>query len=219
MITTPRPKPRACPFAVTRTCPGPAARASRRAGSAMAKKNIQVERLEKLTHRDYQDVAIQRMRAEMDLDNGGTGSVLLADDLGLGKTLMITEIIRKLKPQKTGLRVLYIGPNVTHLQVKKTLLRQFPTLPDDKVRLAGPHGDSGPKYAAETWRGMKKKEPGIFLIGSEHMAGKLGYEVTESGEKRKWAPTQANILKGMRDGRVPPWQLTGVWDLVVFDEV
>jgi len=185
----------------------------------MAKKNIQVERLDKLTPRDYQDVAIQRMRAEMDLDNGGTGSVLLADDLGLGKTLMITEIIRKLKPQKTGLRVLYIGPNVTHLQVKKTLLRQFPTLPDDKVRLVGPHGDSGTKYDAETWRRMKKKEPGIFLIGPEHMAGKLGYEVTESGEKRKWAPTQANILKGMRDGRVPPWQLTGVWDLVVFDEV
>jgi SNF2 family DNA or RNA helicase len=185
----------------------------------MARKNIQVERLEKLLPRDYQREAITRMRKEMDSELAGTGSVLLADDLGLGKTLMIVETIRKLKPQKSGLRVLWIGPPVTHLQVKKTLLRQFTGLPNDKVRLVGPHGDSGTKFDAETWRRMKKKEPGIFLIGPEHMAGKLGYEITESGEKRKWAPTQANIRKGMRDGRIPPWQLTGVWDLVVFDEV
>jgi superfamily II DNA or RNA helicase len=185
----------------------------------VARKNIQVERLDKLTPRDYQHEAIVRMRAEMDLEKGGSGSVLLADDLGLGKTAMIVETIRKIKPQKSGLRILWIGPPVTHLQVKKTLLRQFPGLPDDKVRLVGPHGDSGTKYDAETWRRMKKKESGIFLVGPEHMAGKLGYEVTESGEKRKWAPTQVNIRKAMRDGRVPPWQLTGTWDLVVFDEV
>lgn len=183
----------------------------------MARKNIQVERLEKLSPRDYQREAIQRMRAEV--GENGSKSILLADDLGLGKTLMITELIRSIKPQKAGLRILYIGPNVTHLQVKKTLLRQFTTLPDDKVRLVGPHGSTGTKFDAETWRRMTKKEPGIFLIGPEHMAGKLGYEVTESGEKRKWAPTQVNIRKGMKDGRIPPWSLTGVWDLIVFDEV
>lgn len=201
----------------------------------MARKNIVVERLERLSPRDYQITAIDRMRHEMrdglrpqdvediesvpEEERAGSKSVLLADDLGLGKTLMITEIIRKLKPQKTGLRILWIGPNVTHLQVKKTLLRQFPSLPDDKVRLVGPHGSTGTKYDSETWRRMTKKEPGIFLIGPEHMAGKLGYEVTESGEKRKWSPTQVNIRKGMKDGRIPPWNLTGTWDLIVFDEV
>ena len=195
----------------------------------MAKKNIQVERLERLLPRDYQAVAIRRMRHEMrnavpatedsEGDPGGSKSVLLADDLGLGKTLMIVEAIRKIQPQKSGLRILWIGPPVTHLQAKKTVLRQFPGLSDDKVRLVGPHGSTGTKYDAETWRRMTKKEPGIFLIGPEHMAGKLGYEITESGEKRKWSPTQVNIRKGMKDGRIPPWSLTGVWDLVVFDEV
>lgn len=183
----------------------------------MARKNIQVERLDQLKLRDYQQVAVDMMRAELEASAG----ILLADDLGLGKTLMIVETIRAIKPKsKHGrMRVLYIAPNVTHLQVKKTFLRQFRTLDPDKVRLVGPHGASGTKYDAETWRRMKKKEPGVFIIGPEHMAGALGYEVTASGEKRKWAPTQANILKAMRDGRIPPWHLTGIWDLVVFDEV
>lgn len=177
----------------------------------MARKNVQVERLDKLTPRDYQHEAIVEMRENT--------SVLLADDLGLGKTLMIVERCRTIKPLKGGLRILYIAPNNTHLQIKKTFLRQFRTLPEDKVRLVGPHGPSGTKYDAETWRRMTRKESGIFIIGPEAMAGRLGYEVTAAGTRRKIKPTVANLLIAMRDGRIPPWHQTGTWDLLVFDEV
>lgn len=203
----------------------------------MVRKNIQVERLDQLTPRPYQHTAIQRMRHELRprvtetvqerdpgswemvsvekvVDPGGSNSVLLADDLGLGKTLMIVEWVRKF-----GGRILIIAPNVTHLQWKVTFLRQFRTLDPDKVRLVGPHGASGTKYDQETWRRMMKKEGGVFIIGPEHMAGRLGDEITESGAKRKIKPTQVAILAAMRDGRVPPWHKTGVWDAVIFDEV
>lgn len=156
-------------------------------------------------------------------------SGLLADGLGTGKTLMAVEHLDTVLgrfPTKRIPRVLVVAPVNTHRQWKKTYHAQFSSLPDSMCRIVGTPGSD-----PESWKMMTTKKGGVYIVGWEVMTGMLGYEILTDSEgqiildddtgepvKRKIPVLVKEINKAMRDGRVPPWHKTGVWDLIILDE-
>lgn len=121
-----------------------------------------------LTPRNYQEKALRIFAKHP------SGSALLADDLGTGKTLMAVErldaILKTMKPRRPP-RVLVIAPVNTHIQWRRTYMGQFSSLPDEWCRIVGP-----PESDPESWKLMTKKGPGVFIVGWEVATGMLGFE-------------------------------------------
>lgn len=156
-------------------------------------------------------------------------SGLLADGLGTGKTLMAVEhldtVLGRFEKKRIP-RVLVVAPVNTHRQWKKTYHAQFSSLSDHMCRIVGTPGSD-----PESWKMMKAKQGGVYIVGWEVMTGMLGFETLTdpdgkvivddaTGEpvKRKIPVLVREINKAMRDGRIPPWHQTGMWDLIVLDE-
>src|SRR5690554_766793 len=135
--------------------------------------------------RDYQKEALEKL--------GQSRAALLADGLGLGKTLVGVEHVKNAKTPHPSPRVLVVAPLNTHYGWQAHFYAQYPALDasPDMVRICGT-----PKANPKVWKEMRAKEPGVFIIGWEAMRG--------SGKKQD----QKDL-----------WKKTGVWDLVIADEV
>lgn len=158
-----------------------------------------------LTLRPYQEESIKRLlRSHSGLD---------ASEMGTGKTLVGTELLRAMGIQGRVPRVLIIAPVNTHRQWVNSFAGQYPKLAGSKyLRVVGTA-----KSDPESWAMMTKRQPGVYIITWEAMRGtvpKRLYGHLYDGNK----VTVRAIKAAMKDGYVPPWTRTGTWDLVIADE-
>lgn len=152
------------------------------------------------------------------LANGG----LNASGMGAGKTLTSVEICRHITPRNgRGPRIVVVAPIVTARQWERAFTEQFPSL-DEKGLI---HIVGSPLKDPDTWALMTKKAPGVFILGWEVMHGSVPEELRRAGSQGKNANrkspevTQDAVRKAIAKGYVPPWTRTGVWDLLILDEV
>lgn len=156
--------------------------------------------------RPYQYETIRRLKK----NKGG----LIGSGLGSGKTLMAVEMIRTLECLS---RTLAIAPVNTHDQWIATVGEQFPSLVGTPyLRKVGT-----PLSDPEGWAMLLAKKPGFYVIGWEAMRGDLPLAVRKAGSAKtvkKPGITQAALKAGMKNGSIPPWPRTGMWDMVILDE-
>ncbi|MFE0472443.1 SNF2-related protein [Streptomyces sp. NPDC058947] len=164
------------------------------------------------TLRPYQEEAVEI------LAEGG----LNASGLGAGKTLISVETCRSVQPLHGGApRILVVAPITTLRQWEMSFAEQYPSLrAKSLVHVVGtPHKDP------EAWSLMTKKRPGVYIIGWEAMHGAVPDEIRRGGSRgrnanrRKPKVTMAAVRSAIAKGFVPPWTRTGVWDVVILDEV
>ena len=145
---------------------------------------------------------------------------LNASGLGAGKTLISVEGCRLLELGRKP-RILVVAPIITLHQWEGTFIEQFPSLQAmGLVHTVGTHLKD-----PETWKLMTQKRPGVFIIGWEAMHGSVPEELRRAGSRGKNANrakpdvTQTAVKKAIAKGFVPPWTRTGIWDLMILDEV
>ena len=160
--------------------------------------------------RDYQKEAV------LALAEGG----LNASGLGAGKTLISVEAVRLLRLGRPP-RILVIAPVTVLRQWQATFTEQFPSLEaKNLVHLAGTHRKDG-----ENWARMTKKRPGVYILSWNAMHGGVPEEIRRSASRGRNANaaqpkvTMAAVRKAIAEGTVPPWTRTGLWDLVIIDEI
>jgi len=139
-----------------------------------------------------------------------------ASDLGTGKTLVGVERLRGIEPRGKAPRALVVAPVNTHLQWAAAFAEQYPALAGSVfLRIVGTHR-SDPK----SWEMMTARKPGVYIIGWEAMRGAVGEDLRRvSNSKGSDKMTVEAAKAGIRAGRVPPWTRTGIWDLVIGDEI
>jgi len=139
-------------------------------------------------------------------------SGLDASEMGAGKTLVGVERARHLD------RRLVVCPLNTQQQWFSTFAEQFPALTQrDMLHIVGT-----PLSDPDSWKRLLAKEEGTFIIGWEALRGRVPQETRRANTKKRTKNpglTLAAIKQAMKDGHVPPWDKTGVWDLVIADEV
>ncbi|MFB7858977.1 SNF2-related protein [Rhodococcus qingshengii] len=157
------------------------------------------------TLRPYQAETIQRMKRS---HSGLDGS-----EMGTGKTLVGTELLRAVAVKGKVPRALIIAPINTHRQWLRSFEEQYPSLKGSPyLRIIGT-----PKSDPESWALLTKRRPGVYIITWEAMRGRVSkavYGDLYNGSK----VTDAAIKAAMKGGHVPPWTRTGTWDLVIADE-
>lgn len=162
------------------------------------------------TLRPYQEEAVEI------LAEGG----LNASGLGAGKTLISVETCRLLQLGRPP-RILVVAPITTLRQWEATFVEQFPSLGvKNLVHIVGTHHRD-----RDNWALMTKKRPGVFIIGWEAMHGAVPEEIRRGGSRGKNANrakpevTMDAVRMAKSKGFVPPWTRTGIWDLMILDEV
>lgn len=174
-------------------------------------------------------------------------SGLDASEMGTGKTLVGTELVRLLETGGRIPRTLAIGPVNTHPQWIASFAEQFPALAGtDYLRIIGT-----PRSDPDSWQMMTSKLPGVYVTSWEAMRGLIPYSVKIINEKDPrqkkdatgaippgWKKARAGgasrgygdlygqgrkltvkaVRMAMKCGDVPPWDKTGTWDLVIADE-
>lgn len=160
------------------------------------------------TLRPYQAKSIEVFKRDV--------STFDASDLGTGKTLVGVERLRGIEPRGKAPRVLVVAPVNTHGQWAAAFREQFPSLSGSKfLRIIGTH-----KSDPESWAMLTSRKPGVYIIGWEAMRGAVGEDLRrDSNAKGVDKMTVAAAKAGIRMGKVPPWTRTGIWDLVIGDEI
>lgn len=148
------------------------------------------------------------------------GGGLNASGLGAGKTLMAVEGVRELRLGRPP-RILVVAPVNTLVQWRRTFAEQFPSLEAKNLL----HIVGTPQKDPKNWARLTRKQPGVYLISWNAMHGGIPEEIRREGSSGRGAiaknppVTQNAVRKAIAAGRVPPWTRTGVWDLLVLDEV
>lgn len=149
------------------------------------------------------------------------GGGINASGLGAGKTVTSVEAVRELRLGRMP-RILVVAPINTLGQWQRTFEEQFPSLAEKGLtRIVGTH-----RKDVENWSLMtaRQKPPGVFIIGWNAMHGGIPEDIrrrASSGRnalRKEPKATKAAALKAMKEGTVPPWTRTGIWDLVILDE-
>lgn len=161
--------------------------------------------------RDYQEETVDI------LADGG----LNASGLGAGKTLTSVEACRLLSNLGRVPRILVISPTLVRNHWMSTFIEQFPSLgAKDAIHVVGTH-----RKDPENWARMTRKRPGVYIIGWNAMHGGVPEQIRRDASNGRNANaknpkvTMASARKAIAAGKVPPWTRTGVWDLVIMDEV
>lgn len=149
------------------------------------------------------------------------GGGINASGLGAGKTVTSVEAVRELRLGRMP-RILVVAPINTLGQWQRTFEEQFPSLAEKGLtRLLGTH-----RKDTENWSLLvaRQKPPGVFIIGWNAMHGGIPEDIRRRASSGRNAlakepkATKAAALKAMKEGTVPPWTRTGIWDLVILDE-
>ncbi|MCP9209664.1 SNF2-related protein [Streptomyces sp. NEAU-Y11] len=145
---------------------------------------------------------------------------LNASDLGAGKTLTSVEACRLLQLGRPP-RILVVAPPTILDHWRSTFVEQFPSLGErNRVHIVGTH-----RKDTENWSLMTRKRPGVYIIGWNAMHGGVPEATRREASRGRNANaahpkvTAAATRKAISKGQVPPWTRTGVWDLVIMDEV
>lgn len=165
-----------------------------------------------LTTRGYQEADIELALAEA---AGGGLSALVAYPMGLGKTLLAVEIVRRLASYGSQARVLVVAPLNTFPGWERTIQSQLPG--GTEVHVYPPGGSSS--KGAQLWlKKLEENRPGWYLIGWEAFRG---VPDREERAKRKEMDLLYDRM-GMKKpkGRInKSWAPAGEWTAVVADEV
>lgn len=142
-----------------------------------------------------------------------------ASGLGAGKTVTSVEACRVLDLGRPP-RVLVIVPATMPRHWESTFAEQFPSLhARGMIHVTGTH-----RSDSENWGLILKKQPGVFIMSWNAMHGGISEETRRLASKgrnrirKEPKATKASALRAMKEGTVPPWTRTGVWDLVILDE-
>lgn len=148
---------------------------------------------------------------------------LNASGLGAGKTLTSVETVRHLRLGRTP-RILVVAPVNTLGQWHRTFAEQYPSLETGGLlHTLGTHRKDTEGWARLTVR--RNKPSGVYLISWNAMHGGIPEDIrrrASSGQNRSRKEPKASKAaaeRAIQEGTVPPWTRTGVWDLVILDEV
>lgn len=110
---------------------------------------------------------------------------------------------------ETPLRILVVAPGAHHARWTTALQS---VLPEEEV----PVGVTGsPKTNPFLWkkRLLNPKVSNVSIISWENMRGQIPASLKTSSK-----PTRRDIVSAMKEGTIPPWRSTGIWDLVIADD-
>lgn len=132
------------------------------------------------------------------------------------RMLMGSERIHSLHLQENrpgNFRVLVVASSSDHSWWTSPKYRehQAPAGADLPVRSIGSH-----KADPYVWENelLKPDRSGVWVIGWESMRGSI--PVADRPDRRKTHAYQ--VFRAMKDGTIPPWGQTGVWDLLIVED-
>lgn len=173
-------------------------------------------------------------------------SGLDASEMGTGKTLVATRRASMLRTNGPP-RVLIVAPVNTHDQWISSFVSEYPSLENSPhLRIVGTHRSDPDGWKMLTgkapgvyvigWEAMRGLTPASVKVVNDDdpkktmsVRGEIPegwHKASSSGASRGYGDlygsgnklTVKAVREAMRCGDVPPWYLTGTWDLVIADE-